>query len=314
VTDQQMQSATSTAGVPPIAERRSFLRTHHGDTFDDPYEWLRDKDDPAVIAYLEAENAYTEEQTKHLEELRQEIFDDIRLRTKETDLSVPSYTSHRSADGAASAFWYYQRTQEGAEYPIFCRAPAGDPETPPDVEGDIAGEQVLLDSNAEAGDSEFFSLGAFSVSPDGRLLAYAVDLTGNERFQLRLKNLSTGDRLPDVIEDIAYGVAWAGDDHLFYTRADEAWRPFQVLRHRLGTDPADDPVIFAEPRRALLGQRRQQPRPGVDPDPCRQQADHGDPAAAHRRAHRRAQARGAAPARCRIRGGDRRRPVVDLAQ
>jgi oligopeptidase B len=247
VTDQQMQSATSTAGVPPIAERRSFLRTHHGDTFDDPYEWLRDKDDPAVIAYLEAENAYTEEQTKHLEELRQEIFDDIRLRTKETDLSVPSYTSHRSADGAASAFWYYQRTQEGAEYPIFCRAPAGDPETPPDVEGDIAGEQVLLDSNAEAGDSEFFSLGAFSVSPDGRLLAYAVDLTGNERFQLRLKNLSTGDRLPDVIEDIAYGVAWAGDDQLFYTRADEAWRPFQVLRHQLGTDPSDDPEIFAEP-------------------------------------------------------------------
>ncbi|MBO0811710.1 MAG: S9 family peptidase, partial [Microlunatus sp.] len=245
MTEQQTQT---TATQPPIAERRSFIRTHHGDSFDDPYEWLRDKNDPAVIAYLEAENAYTEELTSDLEGLREEIFNDIRSRTKETDLSVPSYTSHLAGpDGVKPGYWYYQRTLEGAEYPIFCRAPAGDPQTPPDVEGEITGEQVLLDGNQEAGDSEFFSLGAFSVSPGGTLLAYAVDLTGNERFQLRLRNLATGEQLPDVIDNVAYGLAWAGDDQLFYTRADDAWRPFQVLRHQLGTDPETDPVIFAEP-------------------------------------------------------------------
>ncbi|GAB3925890.1 oligopeptidase B [Microlunatus endophyticus] len=236
------------ATEPPIAERRSFIRTHHGDTFDDPYEWLRDKNDPAVISYLEAENSYTEEQTRHLDGLREEIFTDIRSRTKETDLSVPSYTSHLPGpDGEAPAYWYYQRTIEGGEYPIFCRAPAADPQTPPDIAADIPGEEVLLDSNAEAGDNEFFSLGAFSVSPGGGLLAYAVDLMGNERYQLRLRNLVTGEQLPDVISDVAYGLAWAGDDQLFYTRADDAWRPFQIFRHALGTDSSTDPVIFAEP-------------------------------------------------------------------
>ncbi len=233
---------------PPIAERRSFIRTHHGDTFDDPYEWLRDRNDPAVIGYLEAENSYTAEGTTDLAGLREEIFNDIRSRTKETDLSVPTYTSHQpGTSGVSSAFWYYRRTREGAEYPILCRAPATRPHTPPDTESEIAGEQVLLDGNEEAGDSRFFSLGALSVSPGGTLLAYAVDLTGNERFQLRLRDLNTGGQLPDVIENVAYGLAWAGDEHLFYTRSDDAWRPFQVLRHRLGTDAGDDPVIFAEP-------------------------------------------------------------------
>jgi oligopeptidase B len=233
---------------PPIAERRSFIRTHHGDTFDDPYEWLRDRNDPAVIGYLEAENSYTAEGTTDLAGLREEIFNDIRCRTKETDLSVPTYTSHQPGpSGVSSAFWYYRRTREGAEYPILCRAPATRPHTPPDTESEIAGEQVLLDGNEEAGDSRFFSLGALSVSPGGTLLAYAVDLTGNERFQLRLRDLTTGGQLPDVIENVAYGLAWAGDEHLFYTRSDDAWRPFQVLRHRLGTDAGDDPVIFAEP-------------------------------------------------------------------
>ncbi|QDP96508.1 S9 family peptidase [Microlunatus elymi] len=231
---------------PPVAERRPFTRSHHGDDFDDPYEWLRDKDDPAVVGYLEAENAYTEAVTAELEGLREEIFTDIKSRTQETDLSVPSYATHRWG-GRSTAYWYYQRTVEGSEYPIFCRAAAGDRNELPDVEGEITGEQVLLDANAEAGDSEFFSLGAFSVSPTGDLLAYSVDLTGNERFQLRFLDLTSGKRLDDVIDNVAYGAAWAGDDHLFYTRADEAWRPFQVLRHRLGSDPASDPEVFAEP-------------------------------------------------------------------
>jgi oligopeptidase B len=240
-TDPVPAADSQRAVTPPIAERRDFTRTHHGDVFVDPYEWLRDADDRAVIDYLEAENAYTEQATESLAELREEIFTDIRSRTQETDLSVPSYTEHTDGTG----YWYYQRTVEGSEYPIFCRAPASDPLTPPDVAGEIAGEEVLLDANTEAGDSEFFSLGAFSVSPNGRLLAYSVDRTGNERFQLRFLDLDSGEPLDEVIDNVAYGAAWAGDDHLFYTRADDAWRPFQVLRHRLGA--FTDAEVFSEP-------------------------------------------------------------------
>ena len=153
----------------PVAPRRPTVRTHHGDAFEDPYEWLRDKDDPEVIAYLEAENAYTEAQTSHLTELADAVFDEIKARTKETDLTVPSYATHRGG----SAYWYYARTVEGSEYPIYCRVPATDRRTPPDAEAEIPGEEVLLDGNVEAAGHEFFSIGAFSFSPDGRLLAYS---------------------------------------------------------------------------------------------------------------------------------------------
>lgn len=238
---------------PPLADRRPTRREHHGDVFDDPYEWLRDKNDPDVIAYLEAENAYTEARTAHLADLTEAVFTEIRSRTQETDLSVPTYTVHTDTartdlTGGGSAYWYYVRTVEGSEYPIYCRvaAPEGSG-SPPDVERQIPGEQVLLDANREAGDAEFFSLGAFTVSPAGGLLAYAVDTTGDERFTLRVKDLTTGELLADRIDDIAYGVAWAGENHLFYIRADAAWRPYVVLRHRLGTEPADDPAVVTEP-------------------------------------------------------------------
>ena len=227
----------------PVAPRRPTIRIHHGDRFEDPYEWLRDKDDPEVIAHLEAENAYTKVQTSHLTELTDAVFDEIKARTKETDLTVPSYASHRGG----SAYWYYSRTVEGSEYSIYCRVPATDRRTPPDVETEIPGEEVLLDGNAEAAGHDFFSLGAFSFSEDGRRLAYSVDLTGAERFTLLVKDLTTGELLPDQIPDTAYGAAWARNDHLFYTRADQSWRPYVVLRHRLGTDPATDVEVLTEP-------------------------------------------------------------------
>ena len=226
----------------PVAERKPITRIHHGDVFVDPYEWLRDKDNPEVISYLEAENAYTEAQTAHLSELSDAVFSEIKARTKETDLSVPSYTSHPGG----SAYWYYVRTVEGSEYPIYCRVVASDREKLPDPEQEIVGEEVLLDANLEAEGSEFFSLGAFSLSLDGRLLAYSVDLTGAERFTIMIKDLVSGELLPDQISDTAYGVAWAKNDHLFYTRADEAWRPYVILRHRLGADPSQDVAVVTE--------------------------------------------------------------------
>jgi oligopeptidase B len=228
----------------PLADRRSHRRVHHGDVFEDPYEWLRDKENPEVVGYLEAENSYTESRTEHLKELADAIFAEIKARTKETDLSVPTYTTHPGG----LAYWYYVRTVEGSEYPIYCRVEAADPHTPPDPEGgDIPGEEVMLDGNVEAGDQEFFAIGALSVSLNGRLLAYSTDHTGGERFLLRVKDLSTGELLPDEIPDTAYGVTWAQNSHLFYTRADDAWRPYVVLRHKLGTDPTDDVEVLTEP-------------------------------------------------------------------
>jgi oligopeptidase B len=227
---------------PPVAKRQPITRVHHGDAFVDPYEWLREKDNPDVISYLEAENAYTESQTAHLSDLSEAIFNEIKSRTKETDLSVPTYTSHPGG----SAYWYYVRTVEGSEYPIYCRVVAHDRNKLPDPEQKIIGEEVLLDGNLEAEGHEFFSLGAFSVSLDGRLLAYSTDLTGAERFTIMIKDLVSGELLADQITDTAYGVAWAKNSYLFYTRADEAWRPYVVLRHRLGTDPSQDVEVLTE--------------------------------------------------------------------
>ena len=136
---------------PPIAKRVEHRREHHGDVFIDPYEWLRDKSNSEVVAYLEAENAYTDEQTAQLAPLRQRIFDEIKARTKETDLSVPT----RRGD-----WWYYGRSFEGKQYGVHCRCPVADADdwTPPDLDEhtQISGEQVLLDENLEADGNDFF--------------------------------------------------------------------------------------------------------------------------------------------------------------
>ncbi|BBZ24561.1 S9 family peptidase [Mycolicibacter hiberniae] len=220
--------------APPTAKRVDSTRTHHGDVFVDPYEWLRDKSDPAVIAHLEAENAYTEAVTARLDSLRSSIFDEIKARTKETDLSVPA----RRDD-----WWYYARTFEGKQYGVQCRCPVADPDdwTPPELDENTAipGEQVLLDQNAEADGHDFFALGAASVSPDGNLLAYSVDVVGDERYTLRFKDLRSGELLPGEIAGIGAGVTWATDNRtVYYVTVDEAWRPDTVWRYRVG-DPAD---------------------------------------------------------------------------
>ncbi len=222
--------------VPPVAKRVETRREHHGDVFIDPYEWLRDKDDPEVIAYLDAENDYVEQMTAHLEPLRQKIFDEIKARTKETDLSVPT---------RRGAWWYYARTFEGKQYRIDCRCPVADPDDwdPPvlDENTEIPGEQVLLDSNVEAQGHEFFALGVARVSPDQNLLAYSVDTVGDERYTLRFKDLRTGERYPDEIADIAAGGTWAADNRtVYYLTLDAAHRPDTVWRYRLGSgDPAE---------------------------------------------------------------------------
>lgn len=228
--------------TPPIAKRGNHRREHHGDVFIDPYEWLRDKDDPEVIAYLEAENAYTEDATAHLEPLRQKIFDEIKARTKETDLSVPM---------RRAGWWYYARSFEGKQYAVHCRCPISDPDdwTPPalDENTEIPGEQVLLDENVEAEGHDYFSLGAATVSLDGNVLAYSVDVLGDERYTLKFKDLRTGELYPDTITGIGAGGTWAADSRtLYYTTVDAAWRPDTVWRHRLASGlPAEK--VYHEP-------------------------------------------------------------------
>jgi len=223
---------------PPIAKRIDHRREHHGDVFIDPYEWLRDKTNPEVIAYLEAENAYTEQRTEVLAPLRQKIFDEIKARTKETDLSIPT----RRGD-----WWYYSRSFEGKQYGVQCRCPVVDPEdwTPPELDEatEIPGEQTLLDENVEAKGHDFFSLGAAAVSLDGHTLAYSVDVTGDERYTLRFKDLRTGQLYDDTIAGIGSGVTWAADNRtVYYVTVDDAWRPDTVWRHRIGAGLADEQV------------------------------------------------------------------------
>src|SRR5262245_39892800 len=228
-------SELNSSPKPPVAARKPIERLHHGDVFVDEYEWLRDKTDDEVLGYLRAENEYTEARTAHLESLREAIFKEISDRTLQTDLSVPARRGE---------YWYYTRTIEGKQYALHCRVKV-DEDHPPATHGEVAGEEIMLDGNEVAGDSEFFSLGTVDVSPDGRLLAYSVDLKGDERFTLRIKDLATGELLPDELTDVHYGSAWSAEGStLFYTKVDAAWRPYQVWRHTRGT--TDDVLVMEE--------------------------------------------------------------------
>jgi oligopeptidase B len=237
------------APVPPIAKRVETRREYHGDVFIDPYEWLRDKDNPDVIAYLDAENDYVDQTTAHLQPLREQIFGEIKARTKETDLSVPT----RQGD-----WWYFSRTFEGKQYRVQCRCPITDPDDwdPPilDEDTEIPGEQILLDSNAEAEGHDFFALGAALVSLDANLLAYSVDTVGDERYTLQFKDLRTGEKLPDEIADISAGVTWAADNRtVYYLTLDAAHRPDKVWRYRLGSGEPSELVYHEADERFWLG-------------------------------------------------------------
>ncbi|MFD1712911.1 S9 family peptidase [Amnibacterium flavum] len=234
---------SSSASGAPIARRVPTTRLHHGDEFVDQYEWLRDKEDPEVVAHLEAENAFTEASLDHLATLRETIFDEIKSRVQETDLSVPT---------RQGSWWYYSRSEEGKQYGISCRVAAlsHDDWTPPVIEPGAAqeGEQILLDSNAQAEGHEFFSLGSFDVSTDGTLLVYATDTVGDERYELRVRDLITGEDLDDVIPGTLPGALITPDGrYVFYTTPDEAWRPDTVWRHEIGTPVSDDVAVFTEP-------------------------------------------------------------------
>lgn len=237
--EQAPQPHQPAAPLPPKRPRRL---EHHGDVRIDDWWWLRDKEDPEVISYLEAENTFCEAESAPRKELEEALFSEILGRIKETDLSVPV---------PKGPWQYYTRTQEGLEYAIHCRRPFPGTEHEGEegaLDGEAPDETVLLDENALAAGSAFFALGGFSPSPDHRLIAWSCDRNGSERYELRVKDTQTGFDLPDVVSDTYYGLAWSADSRcVFYTRPDASMRPYVVMRHVLGTPPEQDVVVYEEP-------------------------------------------------------------------
>jgi len=222
----------ATPSAPPIAEHRPYSYSRHGITIEDPYHWLKDEsypviDDEDVLDYVKAENAWFEAQMEPHKPLVEELFKEMRARIKEDDSSVPQ------KDGD---YLYWSEYEEGAEYRKYYRRP---------VSGGDA--ELYLDVNQLAEGHEYISLHDISVSKNGRYVAWSVDTEGSERFDVFVKDLETGEMLPDVIEDTNSALIWAADDSvLIYGRANENWRVENVRVHRMGTDASEDEEIFTE--------------------------------------------------------------------
>ena len=215
--------------TPPRAKIIPVSSTLHGEVRTDDYAWLRDRDNPEVIAYLEAENAYTAAVMQHTEPLQEELFKEMLARIKEDDTDVPVRRDN---------WLYYSRTEQGKPYPIYCRR----------ANADGSPEQVIFDQNAVAEGRAFYQLGGFEVSPDHNYLAILEDTNGYEDFVLRVKDLRTGAFLSDSAEALGFGLAWASDGYtLFYQTTDSAKRADQVWRHRLGEARASDVSVYLDP-------------------------------------------------------------------
>jgi oligopeptidase B len=232
--------------APPEPERRPHVLRAHGDERVDDWYWLGRRDDPAVVAHLEAENAYADAALSPLADLRRTVYDEMVARIAETDVSVPV---------RRGPWWYYVRTQEQKSYPIHCRRPAAPGEAPPQTAGGDPDEEVLLDENLLGEGLDFFETGSMAVSPDHRWLAYTTDSTGDEVYDLFFRPLGSapvpgGAPVPgsEVVSGVYYGLAWANDNAtVYYTRVDQAMRPYQLWRHRIGTDPTADVMVIEEP-------------------------------------------------------------------
>jgi oligopeptidase B len=213
----------------PAARVVPHAHSVHGETRVDNYHWLRDRSDPEVLAYLDAENRYAELVMRHTTELQEQFYQEMRSRIQETDLSVPE----RRDD-----YLYYHRIVEGGQYPVYCRRSVS-PE---------AAEQVVLDQNLLAAGHGYFRLGAVEVSPDHRLVAYTVDTSGAEEFTLFIRDLGTGIILGETIPRISNRPAWANDSStLFYCSLDASRRPYRLYRHRVGTSQSEDVLVYVEP-------------------------------------------------------------------
>jgi len=214
---------------PPRAKVSSKELEIHGHTRIDNYHWLKERENPEVIEYLEAENRYTETTLAHTADFQEALFEEIKGRIKPDDTSVP----YREDD-----YLYYSREEQEKEYPIYCRK-----------RGSLeAAEEVMLDVNELAEGHEYFAARGLRLSAGQDLLAYGVDTVGRRIYTIKVKNLTSGEMLPDEISEVTPNMAWANDNKtLFYTRQDpETLRWYQIYRHVLGTDPAQDELVYEE--------------------------------------------------------------------
>jgi len=213
---------------PPVAHQRPTVLTKHGDSRIDPYFWLRQKANPEVIAYLQAENSYADAVMAPAAELQERLYEEIVGRVQQTDTSAPSFFK---------GYWHYVRTVEGLDYEIYCRR----------KDSMEAPEEIELDANELASGHDYFELGFVERSPDENLLAYAIDLSGDELHEVRFRDLTKGHDLEDVLSGVYYGSAWSADSGtFFYVRPDKALRPYQVWRHALGTPVDQDVLVLQE--------------------------------------------------------------------
>ena len=216
------------APTTPVANRVPQTTILHGETRVDDYAWLRDRNDPEVIAYLDAENAYTDAVMKPTERLQQQLYDEMLARIKEDDSRPPVKRDD---------WHYYSRTEQGKAYPIFCRR-HGSLDAP---------EEVFFDQNEAAKGHEYYQLGGLDVSPDHRYLALLVDTSGSEEFTVQVLDLTSRAWLPDRVEKVGPGFAWASDNRtVFYVTTDAAKRPNEVWRHQLRTERASDVSVYRD--------------------------------------------------------------------
>lgn len=216
--------------------------TIHGHTRVDNYYWLKERENPEVIDYLKAENAYLEAMMKHTEPLQDQLFKEITGRIKQDDMSVP--VKHHG-------YWYYTRLEEGMEYPLYCRKPAKAGDNPAIISNEVAhssaDEQVLLDGYEMSKGYAFFDVGGYSISPDNRLIAYSIDTVSRRQYQIFFKEIASGKMFSEVIQNTSGNMVWANDNKtVFYSVKDESLRSCRIMRHEIGTDPKDDVEVYYE--------------------------------------------------------------------
>ncbi len=212
----------------PQAKKIDKILEMHGDRRTDSYYWLNERENPEVLAYLEAENQYCDFMLKDTEDFQQQLFEEMKSRYKEDDQSLPYFFNK---------YWYIVRFEVGKEYPIFSRK-----------FGSLQNEEeILLDVNQLAEGESFMEVGSVAVSPNNKLMVYSSDNIGRRIYTLKFKNLETGEVFEDAIVNTTGKAVWAADNrHVFYIRKDESLRAFQVYRHRLGEDPINDLLVFHE--------------------------------------------------------------------
>ncbi len=224
----QNSTMTNEKNTAPKAEKIPKELVLHGDTRQDPYFWLNQREDEKVLDYLRAENTFRESEMKHTEPLQEKLFAEIKGRIKEDDQSVPYFKNE---------YWYYVRYEIGMEHPVYCRK-----------KGSLeAEEEIIMNVNIEAAKHDFYQVGGLSISPNNQWLAFGEDTLSRRIYRIKFKNLATGEVLSKAIENTTGSATWASDNAtLFYTIKDESLRPYKILRHQLMGSTEADELVYHE--------------------------------------------------------------------